>query len=315
MTLPVKGQPIPSPGLRVRSSLLEHPDFAGCGLGNLFRFRHRESLPHLPPLLGREQSRPHLDEARHHIKDCDPVPCPAAPHPKTLFIQVADDVGIGEVLHEQLHHQHQILDGIDLQPLAVVRDSQPVRNILTESALTRSFRLGYLAPPFDRYHLPSSRLALPDDLRTKRPGNHIANPFKIRHKKPRGLFIGLVVISNSPARGLPRSKSLKELLDRSIASGVRAMSSLGKPRKAAKIPKKPSLWVSSRPYGPVLLRTFAVKGLSRYLKPFLSAFANRCSLPDACGRSPTLPGRTPASGKARVSLERSPRSSAGPCDI
>jgi len=70
---------------------------------------------------------------------------------------------------------------------------------------------------------------------------------------------------------------------------------LGKPRKAAKIPKKPSLWVSSRPYGPVLLRTFAVKGLSRYLTPFLSTFANRCSLPDARGK--VTDSSRPNSGK------------------
>ncbi len=110
----------------------------------------------------------------------------AVAHAQAFFVQVADDAGVGKVLDQQLHHQHErpVLEGIDFEALAIVGDAQAVGDVLAECALGWGFRLGQLAPPLDRYHLPSGGSALPHDIGTEWPGNHIANAFKMRHGAP-----------------------------------------------------------------------------------------------------------------------------------
>src|SRR6266566_6062326 len=141
-------------------------------------------LPRLPLLAG-EEARTHLDEAWHHIEDRYSAPGLAVPRPKAFFIQVADDMGVGEVLPQQVHHQHErlVFGRLNLQPLAVVRDAKTIGNVLAERAFGWCFRIRQFSPPFDRYQLPSRCCTLPDDLRAKWPRNHIANPFKVRHDK------------------------------------------------------------------------------------------------------------------------------------
>src|ERR1700741_5643990 len=111
-------------------------------LRNLLFLWPREPLPQLSPLLSGEQPRPHFDEARRHIEQRYPVPRLPVPHPKALFVQVTYDAGIRKVLHQQLHHRHEhsVLCGVNLQPLAVVRDAESIRDILAERAFGRSLR-------------------------------------------------------------------------------------------------------------------------------------------------------------------------------
>jgi hypothetical protein len=68
-------------------------------LRSLRRSRMRESLPHLLPFICSEEARADFDEARGHVEDGYPSPGPAVPHAEAFFIQVADDAGVGKVLH------------------------------------------------------------------------------------------------------------------------------------------------------------------------------------------------------------------------
>ena len=73
---------------------------------------------------------------------------------------------------------------MDFEPSAVVGDAQAVGDVLVEGAFGGCFGVGQLAPPLDGNHLPPGRRSLPDHVGAERPGNHIAYPLEIRHRKP-----------------------------------------------------------------------------------------------------------------------------------
>src|ERR1700754_2419796 len=70
---------------------------------------------------------------------------------------------------------------MNFQTLAIVGDAQAVRDVFVVCALSWRFRLGQLATPLNRYHLPSRRGTLPDDFGIKGTGDHVANPFEMCH--------------------------------------------------------------------------------------------------------------------------------------
>ena len=124
---------------------------------SLRRTRQMRKSPLQPlPLFTRKQPRTRFDKPRHHIKDRHAVPRSPVAHPKTLLIQITHYRRIRKILADHLHHQNQdlVLRRLDLQPLAVIRDTQPIRNILMKCSLRRSIGVGSLTPPLDRYQLP-----------------------------------------------------------------------------------------------------------------------------------------------------------------
>jgi hypothetical protein len=139
----------------------------------LFRIRRlgprKLNAPPLP-LLRFEEPRAYVDEAGNHVEDRDPAPRPPVSHAEALLVQVAHNGRIAEVLHQQLHHQHQrlVLLRVHFKPPAVVGDAQPVGDVFIENAFGRRFGVRQLAPPLDRHHLPPRRRPLLDDVGAER---------------------------------------------------------------------------------------------------------------------------------------------------
>ena len=117
----------------------------------LWRFAAGELDAALLPLFAREDARADFNEARHHVEDGDATPGAAFAGTEALFIEIADDGRVGEILRQKIHHEKKnlVFMGIDLEALAILRDAKAVGYGFTEGTIRRSFGVGKLAPPLN----------------------------------------------------------------------------------------------------------------------------------------------------------------------
>jgi hypothetical protein len=142
------------------------------------------------PLFGSEEAWSDFNETGHHIENGHAAPRLSATRAEAFFVEVADDAGVGKVLAQELHHEHEstVFRGVDFEPEAVIGDAQAEGYVFAVGAFTRRLGVWQFTPPLDGNHLPPGSGALLKDIEAVGAGNYVADTFEVWHWTSRRNF-------------------------------------------------------------------------------------------------------------------------------